>query len=550
MQTPYWFEKELPKFPRVAQSGKFDVVVVGGGITGITAAWLLKQSGQTVALIERDRFAQVDTGHTTAHLTYVTDLNLTTLVKNFGDDHARAVWDAGHAAMQQIAEIVSEQQIACEFRHVPGFLHASLESEKDESKPLKEEAELARKLGFDATFLARVPFFERAGIRFSNQAKFHPRKYLAGLLEMLPGEGCQAFEHSEVTEFGDKPLSVTANGHALECDYVVIATHVPLMGNTGLASATLFQTKLAPYSSYVIGAKLPKDALPEALFYDTSDPYYYLRVERGPRNDYAIFGGADHKTGQVSNTDERFARLEATLLKHVPQAKLDRRWSGQVIETNDGLPYIGETAERQFVATGFAGNGMTFGTLSAMMARDASLRRKNPWQELFSVSRKKLRGGAWDYVKENLDYPYYMVKDRLTSAEGRSLQDVQRGEGKILRLEGNKVAAYRDKNGRVTTVSAQCTHMGCLVNWNSAEATWDCPCHGSRFHPSGEVLAGPAESPLAAVALSEPATDKKPTVPKKSSRPAPKSSRPAAKKSAGVNKKTPSRKAASGRKRT
>ncbi|MBC7853127.1 MAG: FAD-dependent oxidoreductase [Pirellulaceae bacterium] len=511
MKTSYWALQKLPKFSPVKKPGKFDVVVVGGGITGITAAYLLKKSGHTVALVERDRFAQVDTGHTTAHLTYVTDLRLAKLVKHFGVDHARAVWDAGKAAMQQIEKIVAEEGIDCGFQHVPGFLHQSLDAAKDESKSLRAEAELAQRLGFDAAFVELVPYMERPGIRFANQAKFHPLQYLAALLKLIPGAGCQVFEQSEVSEFSTEPLSVTANGKRLTGDYLVIATHVPLMGNTGLASATLFQTKIAPYSSYVIGAELPKGAIPEALYWDTGDPYYYLRVESGPRKDYAIFGGGDHKTGQVSDTDERFASLEGKLLELDPRARPNRRWSGQVIETNDGLPYIGETAERQFVATGFSGNGMTFGTLSAMMARNAALRQKNPWQALFSVDRKKLRGGTWNYVKENLDYPYYLLQDSLASAEGKSVREVKRGEGKIIRQDGQKVAAYRDGKGRVTTVSAVCTHMGCLVQWNRAESTWDCPCHGSRFHPGGEVLAGPAESPLKPVAEPKSAQAKKQT---------------------------------------
>ena len=174
-----------------------------------------------------------------------------------------------------------------------------------------------------------------------------------------------------------------------------------------------------------------------------------------------------------------------------------------MVETNDGLPFIGETADRQFAATGFSGNGMTFGTLGAIMARDAATGRKNPWQALFDVSRKKVLGGTWDYIKENLDYPYYMIKDRFSAAEGKTLRSVQPGEGKILKLNGRRLAVYRDSNGKVTALSPICTHLGCIVNWNPAESTWDCPCHGSRFQPRGQVLAGPAEAPLEKVSLDE-----------------------------------------------
>ena len=190
-------------------------------------------------------------------------------------------------------------------------------------------------------------------------------------------------------------------------------------------------------------------------------------------------------------------RYDVTAL--VPDIDISHRWSGQVIQSPDGLPYIGDTAEHQFVATAYSGNGMTFGTLGAMMAHDRVIGRNNPWSELFDTGRTKIRGGLWDYVKENKDYPYYLVRDRFAGVEGRSLRDVPRGEGRILELDGQKVAAFRDEQGTATVRSAVCTHMGCLVQWNGAERTWDCPCHGSRFKPDGAVIAGPAESPLEVV---------------------------------------------------
>ena len=500
----YWMDRSgLPTFTKFDTDLAVDVVVVGAGIVGVTAAFLLKKAGKTVALLERDRCAHADTGHTTAHITYVTDKRLTELVKTFGKDHAQAAWDAGHAAMDQIKSLVAEEKIECDFVIVPGYLHAPWKDDsKDEAESLKEEAALAAELGFDAVYLDSIPFAKRPGIRFANQAKFHPLRYVAGLLPRIPGHGSHVFEHSEASEFQDDPLSVKVNGHTIRCKHLVFATHVPLMGNTGLISATMFQTKIASYSSYAIGAKLPKGSAPEAIFSDTSQPYYYLRFDHHPRHDYAIFGGEDHKTGQENDPEKCFESLEKLLGSILPDAEMNFRWTGQVVETPDGLPLIGETAEHQFVATAFAGNGMTFGTLGAMMACDAVLGRKNPWQELFDVSRKKL-STTWDYLKQNLDYPYYYLKDKLSAAEGTSLRDVKRGEGKILKLDGERLAVYRDSNGKVTKLSAACTHMGCVVHWNDADSTWDCPCHGSRFRATGEALAGPAETPL-----EEPAAEK------------------------------------------
>ena len=209
-----------------------------------------------------------------------------------------------------------------------------------------------------------------------------------------------------------------------------------------------------------------------------------------------ILGGEDHKTGQVSDTDSRYERLEQALAAIVPGIDITHRWSGQVIETPDGLPYIGLTAEHQYAATGYAGNGLTFGTLAGMLITDALLGGGNPWSELFHPARKAIRHGLRDYLKENADYPYYLIRDRFAGADSRSMRSVKRGEGGIVERDGSKVAVFRNEAGKVTLRSATCTHMGCLVAWNTAEKTWDCPCHGSRFTPDGKVISGPAESPL------------------------------------------------------
>jgi glycine/D-amino acid oxidase-like deaminating enzyme/nitrite reductase/ring-hydroxylating ferredoxin subunit len=494
----YWIESaSLPRFPKLERDGHAEVVVVGGGITGLTAAYLLTAAGRSCVLLERGRCAQIDTGHTSAHLTMVTDTRLPDLVKRFGRDHAQAVWDAGLAAIAQIDAIASEEPIDCEFERVPAYLHAALGKVSPEAASrFEQEATLATELGFDASSVNDVPLAGGPGIVFEHQARFHPRKYLAGLARAIESRGGEVYEHSEVEEFSEKPLSVKANGCTITCDFVVLATHTPLMGNTSLASASLFQTKLALYTSYVVSGRVRKGQVPDGLFWDTADPYHYLRLEPHRDYDMVIFGGEDHKTGQAADTTKCYDRLAAALTALIPGIDITHRWSGQVIETPDGLPYIGETADRQFAATGFSGNGLTFGTVGAMMACDRVLGRPNPWSELFDTGRTKIRGGLWDYIRENKDYPYYMIRDRFAGADGRSLRAVKRGQGKILDVGGRRVAAYRDESGATTLRSATCTHMGCIVDWNEAERTWDCPCHGSRFKPNGDVIAGPAEAPL------------------------------------------------------
>jgi glycine/D-amino acid oxidase-like deaminating enzyme/nitrite reductase/ring-hydroxylating ferredoxin subunit len=498
----FWMDSAaLPGFPSLDHDVKVDVVVVGAGITGLTAAYLLAKAGRRVAVIERDRIVEHETAYTTAHLTMVTDEWLSDLAGRFGRDHAKATWDAGLAAIAQIDAIVRAEAIACDFAWVPGYLHQPIGGGKGEDpKAYQDEAAFATDLGFNAAFVDNVPFVGGPGLKFDRQARFHPRKYLAAVARAITAAGGQIFEKSAAQTFSDDPLSVKVNGNIVSCDEIVLATYTPLTGTSGMASATLFQTKLALYSTYAVGGRVRKGQLPDALFWDTADPYHYLRLEPLGEEDFVIFGGEDHKTGQAGDTAACYERLERALGTVVPGIQITHRWSGQVIETPDGLPYIGQHGTHQFAATGFSGNGMTFGTLSGMMATDSLLGRANPWRELFDPARTKIAGGAWDYVKENKDYPYYLMRDRIAGGDAASLREVKPGEGKVLEHKGEQVAASRNADGSVTMVSAICTHMGCLVDWNGAERTWDCPCHGSRFMPDGSVIGGPAESPLPKIA--------------------------------------------------
>lgn len=496
---PYWSDRpELPRFARLAHDITVDVVIVGGGITGLTSAYLLKKAGRRVAVIERSRCMAGDTGYTTAHLTAVTDHRLAALYKSFGGDHARAAWDAGFAAIAQIDECVRAGKIECDFGWVPGYLFAAGDGAPapSEIKDLQREADVAAELGFDATYVDRVPFANRPGVRFDGQARINPRAYLAALAKAVHGDGSAIFEQTNADDVSGDPPVVQAGGYRIQCGFVIVATHNPIMGKAGWLTSTLLQTKLALYTTYAIAGRVKPHTVPDALFWDTGDPYHYLRTEPHRGYDVVIFGGEDHKTGQQAGTEACYTRLERALKARLPDVALTHRWSGQVIETNDGLPLIGELAPKQFVSTGYSGNGITFGTVGAMMAADAVTGRRNPWAELFDTGRTKILGGLWDYVRENKDYPYYLVRDRFAGSDGRSVRAVQRGTGKVLSVDGKHVAVYRELDGSVVKRSAVCTHLGCLVQWNAAEKTWDCPCHGSRFTTSGRVIGGPAETPL------------------------------------------------------
>ena len=498
MTTSHWLASaKIPTFGKLDRDIEADLVVVGGGITGITAAYLAKKAGKKVVLLERDRCVRVDTGHTTAHLTALPDLWLSEIEKNFSLDVSKAVWDAGQSAIDQIVKIIRAEDIECDFRWVPGYLHAPSVKDEQAVKDLLAETRTAQRVGVAAEFVETCPLFSTPAVRFPHQALFHPTKYLSALLPLIDGDGSHVFEQSGVETIEENPTTVVVGSNKIRCRDVFLATHTPLTGKTGTLSALLFQTKLYLHTSYALSARIEATNLPEASFWDTEDPYNYLRIERETDGSFlAIYGGEDHKTGQEEKTHERAQRLEARFLKMFPSAKILHRWSGQVMETNDGLPYIGETAPHQFVATGYSGNGMTFGTLGAMMALDYIAGRKNPWTELFHVDRKKLLGSAWEYLRENIDYPYFLVREWLAPADGISTRELQRGEGKILAIDGKKVAAYRDEDGNITKCSPICPHLKCVVDWNPEEKTWDCPCHGSRFKPTGEVISGPAEEDL------------------------------------------------------
>lgn len=499
MPNPLWLAHDTKSYYPLDKDLQVDVAVIGAGITGATTAYLLKKAGLKVAVLEKGKCINAETGHTSAHLTYVTDVRLHTLVDTFGRDAARAVWDAGQSALFLIEDLVRQLKIDCDFAWVPGYLHAPWDSEeaaRNEHESLEHDAELAQEFGFDATFVDVVPLANQPGVRFANQAMIHPVKYVDGLLQHVVGSGGHVYEDSEVDQIDEAGI-VHCRGHKVHCDCIVIATHLPIAGKAAQAETQLLNSRIAAYSTYVMSARLPTAVeTSPALYWDTASPYHYLRFHELNGQQTAVFGGGDHKTGQSKNTTEPFTELEKQWHRIFPHTRAGMRWSGQVLNSNDGLPFIGEIAPRQYVATGFAGNGLTFGSFAALMIRDAVIGAVNPWHDLFRPDRGVLRRGIWSYVTENFDYLRYYLHDRLTPAEGESAADVPRGGGKILKINGERLAVYRDPEGQLSCHSAACTHMGCHVRWNNAERTWDCPCHGSRFKPTGEVIAGPASAPL------------------------------------------------------
>ncbi|HTE44881.1 MAG TPA: FAD-binding oxidoreductase, partial [Gemmatimonadaceae bacterium] len=326
-----WRAHQPAPFSNQPLPNEVDVVVVGGGIAGLTAAYLFKQGGKRVAVFEKDRIGSGETGNTTAHLTCVNDARISKVARQFGENTAQLVWRAGATAIDVIESNATERGIDCAFRRVPGFLCSAFfdEDSGDGPSALREDAELARRLGFATSFIEAGPITGRPAMRVADQALFNPMDYIAGLASVINGDGSFVFEDCEVGDVIDDPLAVIVNGENIVCRDLMIATHVPIVGKRNLLGATLFQTKLYPYSSYVLGARLSDDRVAPGLYWDTTDSYYYLRVHEDADGFYAIFGGEDHKTGQESDTESRFTHLTEAFQRLVPSAAIERRWSGQ-----------------------------------------------------------------------------------------------------------------------------------------------------------------------------------------------------------------------------
>lgn len=396
--SSYWTATTpMPAFPALTTPPLVDVIVVGGGIAGITAAHLLKRAGRRVALIERTKCGAGQTARTTAHLTAVTDTPFTKLVETLGIDDARRLWDASFAAIARVRSEVRDHRINCDFAWVRGCLHAPIDQELSAARlTLSQEAAIANALGINATYADQVPGLGRPGVWFDGQARLHPLRYLSVLLDGIDGDGSYVFEHTEVDAIDTSALTVRAGHHTIAASYIVVTTHVPSL----LLSGTSSIEELPPVTlatSYVLAGTTPAGSVSEGVYWEyKTSPYEYLRVDRQPHHDLVLFGGLDHVGGETAAAGDRFARLERRLAQRVPGVRIEHRWSGQVVEPADGRPYIGEIADGIFVATGFGGNGMSFGTLAGMMAADATCGIRSPWADLLDPRRgPKAVTGHW-----------------------------------------------------------------------------------------------------------------------------------------------------------
>lgn len=487
--TSIWVDTSVdPGFPVLPGDVKVDVAVVGGGITGLTTALLLQRSGFKVAVIESDRVGSGATGYTTAKITSLHALSYAHMVKSSGKEKALIYGQANQLAIQKIAELVEELSIDCEFERQPAFTYAE---SPEYLREVEDEVEAAVSLNLPASFVSEtnLPFEMAGAIRFDNQAMFHPRKYLLGLAAALVDGGSDVFEDTRALGIkGSKPAVVETSRGDVTAQEVVIASHFPFY-DRGLFFARAFAKR-----SYALAVSLGRPA-PQGMFISVDKPTRSYRPCPTLGDGGAIIGGEGHKTGQDRDTPARYAALEDWATSRFAVESISHRWSAQDYVTGDRIPLVGRAhpaARGIWVATGFKKWGMTNGTAAAMLIADLINGVDNPWSELFNSLRADLIRSPAGTIKQNLNAATHFVRGRLEKVRSIPVDHLRPGEGALVDIGGKKAAAYRDEDGLVTAVSPVCTHLNCIVSFNKAEQSWDCPCHGSRFDLDGRVINGPA----------------------------------------------------------
>jgi glycine/D-amino acid oxidase-like deaminating enzyme/nitrite reductase/ring-hydroxylating ferredoxin subunit len=495
-----WMETtEVPARAALAKDITADVCIVGAGIAGLTTAYLLTEEGKAVVVVDDGPIASGETSRTTAHLVNALDDRYFDLEGLHGGKGARLAAESHSAAIDRVESIVRKEKIDCDFERLDGYLFVP---PGESTEVLDKEIEAAHRAGLtQVERVARAPlkgFDTGACLRFPRQAQFHPLKYLNAVAQAIEKNGGLIFNRTHADAFEDGESGTlcrvkTSKGPVVSAGSIVVAT------NTPVNDWVTIHTKQAAFRTYVIGARVLKGSVTKALYWDTPDPYHYVRLQDVGDHEVLIVGGEDHKTGQADDAEERFNRLEAWTRERFPAEDVEFRWSGQVMEPVDGLAFIGRNPGNKniYIVTGDSGNGMTHGTIAGILLTHLIQGRPNDWETLYDPSRISLRA-AKDFARENLNVAA-QYSDYATGGDVDKVREIAAGTGALIRDGLKKVAVYRDNNGKLHKCSAVCPHLGCIVDWNSTEKTWDCPCHGSRFDPYGKVLNGPANSGLEAV---------------------------------------------------
>lgn len=466
-----------------------DVAIIGGGITGITTAYLLKKAGVRVAVIDSNKIVKGGTGHTTAKITSQHSLKYYKMVNAVGEEKARQYADANQEAISLVEKIINDNNIECDFRRAPAYVFT--EDEKYVQK-LEDEVKTASKLGLPAEFTEEheLPFKVKCLEKFADQACFHPRKYLLALASIIEGEDCRIYENTRVVsveEGKDVHTAITDSGKKIRAKSIVQATRYPFYDKPGL-----YFTRVYPERTYLLGVRIT-DKLPEGMYINAEDPSRTLRAHFCMEGDLLLIGGEKHKTGHGGDTKQFYNICSDFAQANYNVTDIPYRWSAQDYTSMDEIPMIGHMTSgknRIYVATGFQKWGMSNGTAAAMIISDLILKGESPWEDVYSPSRFTPAASAKNFIAENTDVAKNYIQGKLNIPEGT--KDIGKGDAFITEVGGYKVGMYRDMDGELHFVSTTCTHIGCELKWNSAELSWDCPCHGSRFTYKGDIIEGPA----------------------------------------------------------
>jgi len=474
-----------------------DVVVVGSGIAGLSTAYELSERGRSVIVIDRGPIAGGMTARTSAHLAPLCDDLMSEMQKIKGGDQSKLFYESQAAAVDRIEEIQKREGIDCDFRRLDGYLFQGDEMPAD---VIDEELDAVRAVGAPVERLVGVPLRGcdgRHALRYPRQATFHPLKYLAGVAEACAKREVRFFADTAADEIVEENGAITVK----TARGMIRAGHAVVATNSSIVDRVALHSKTSPYRTYVIGFAIDRGALLDALYWDTEEPYHYVRLQPGDNGkDFVLVGGEDHKSGKADDADKRFARLEQWARGKMPMLKdVTHRWSGQVLDTIDYAGFIGKNpgSEYIYVATGDSGQGLTHGVMGAMLNATLVTGGESKWAELYAPDRKPLKA-AKNWVMENSS-ALKNLAEYVTPGEISSMNKLEPGQGAIIREGLKKIAAYRDAKGNLHQHSASCTHLGCHLHWNSFENCWDCPCHGSIFGPEGQVLNAPAISGLTPV---------------------------------------------------
>ena len=490
----YWRDGiEFPKFPSLEEDIQVDVIIVGAGITGITSAYLLVNEGLKVAVIEAGEVLNGTTGHTTAKITAQHDLIYDEYIHNIGRSNARLYYEANTQALNFIKETVDQHKIECDFSQQDAYIYATTEKY---ARKIEKEAEAYEKIGIEGGLVDSIPFdieIQNA-IVMKNQAQFHPTKYLVHLLQLIKEKGGLIFENTTAVniETGEQPVVLTREGPRITSNHVLACSHFPFYEGTGLYSTRMYADR-----SYVLAVKAKKK-FPGGMYLGADEPTRSLRSVTINGEEMVLIGGESHKTGQGIETMEHYKAIETFGDEVLGLEKIVYRWSAQDLITLDNLPYIGELTSGQpniLIATGFRKWGMSNGTVAGLLFRDRIMGYENNFEKLYTPSRFYAHPSLKNFFKENANVVGQLIKGKLDSPKTKP-EDLSNGEGAVVTLDGHRKGAYKDDEGKLHIVDTTCTHIGCEVEWNNGERTWDCPCHGSRFSFTGEVIEGPAEKPL------------------------------------------------------